>query len=112
MIDIVILLGVFVVDATVTLLRRASRPRELPLAHRSHAYQHAAMRAGRHAPVTLAVGAINVLWLVPWATLVATRRVDPCAALAIALIPLVLVAFRYGAGLENPERGETSSQRS
>jgi Fuc2NAc and GlcNAc transferase len=56
-----ILLGVFVVDATFTLLRRLLRGDKVYEAHRSHAYQYASRRFGRHLPVTLAVGAINLL---------------------------------------------------
>src|SRR5690606_30192313 len=49
-----ILLGVFVVDATFTLLRRLLRGEKVYEAHRSHAYQYASRRFGRHLPVTLA----------------------------------------------------------
>lgn len=94
----VILCGVFVVDATVTLIRRVARGERFYLAHRTHAYQHAAVRLGVHKPVTLAIGAINVLWLLPLAYLAASGRVAPVAALAIAYVPLVIVAVRLGAG--------------
>jgi Fuc2NAc and GlcNAc transferase len=65
----VILLGVFVVDSTVALFRRLLRGRRIYVAHHSHAYQHAARRYGAHAPVSLSVGAINLLWLLPISTL-------------------------------------------
>jgi len=60
-----ILLGVFVVDATITLIRRLGQGERIHQAHRSHAYQHAAVYRGAHLPVTIAVGAINVCWLFP-----------------------------------------------
>jgi Fuc2NAc and GlcNAc transferase len=50
----IVLLAVFVADATFTLLRRMVRGRAFYEAHRSHAYQHAARRFG-HRAVTLAV---------------------------------------------------------
>ena len=65
-----ILAGVFVVDATTTLIRRVLRGERFYEAHRSHAYQYAARRLGQHRLVSLAVGAINLSWLLP----VAWRR--------------------------------------
>jgi Fuc2NAc and GlcNAc transferase len=96
-----ILLGVFVVDATVTLLRRLLRGERVYEAHRSHAYQHVARRVG-HLRVTLAVTVINVAWLLPIALGVALNRIDGGLGLVIAYAPLVLLAVRFRAGL--PER--------
>lgn len=62
-----ILLGVFVVDSSVTLLARISRGEKFYEAHRSHAYQILARRLHSHKKVTLGVLAVNVLWLLPWA---------------------------------------------
>jgi Fuc2NAc and GlcNAc transferase len=56
----VILAGVFVVDASVTLIRRVLRGERFYEAHRSHAYQYASRRLGQHRAVSLAVGAINL----------------------------------------------------
>jgi Fuc2NAc and GlcNAc transferase len=47
-----ILLGVFIVDATFTLFRRLLRGEKVYEAHRSHAYQFASRRFGKHLPVT------------------------------------------------------------
>ena len=93
-----IMLGVFVVDATLTLLRRLLQKKKVYEAHRSHAYQHATHHVGAHKPVTLTVLAINLLWLAPWAYLAGTGIVDGFLALIIAYIPLVLLAFRWKAG--------------
>ena len=93
-----ILLGVFVVDATFTLLRRMLRGEQLDEAHRSHAYQYASREYGAHLPVTLAVLAINVLWLLPWACVVALGYVDGLLGLLVAYLPLALLAVRYNAG--------------
>jgi len=97
-----ILLGVFVLDATFTLLRRLMRGDKVYEAHRSHAYQYASREYGAHLPVTLAVLGINVLWLLPWACVVALGYIDGLLALLIAYLPLAVLAVRFRAGqLEN-----------
>lgn len=93
-----ILLGVFVVDATFTLLHRLYRGEKLHQAHRSHAYQRAARRVRRHLPVTLAVGAINLLWLFPIALLVGHDWLSGLTGLFLAYFPLVFVAQHLRAG--------------
>ncbi|CAM3197058.1 glycosyl transferase [Pseudomonas floridensis] len=93
-----ILLGVFVVDATVTLLRRLLRGEKVYEAHRSHAYQFASRRYGRHLPVTLAVGLINLVWLLPIALWVALAGADGMTAIVLAYVPLGILAVRFNAG--------------
>jgi Fuc2NAc and GlcNAc transferase len=94
----IILLGVFIIDATVTLVRRIVRGERFYEAHRSHAYQYASRRHGAHKPVTVAVGLINLLWLLPLAAAVAAGYLDGLAGVMVAYLPLMLVAFRYKAG--------------
>jgi len=94
----VILLGVFIVDATITLARRAARGERVYEGHRSHAYQHAAMRRGAHRRVTLAVGAINLCWLLPIALLVARGSLVGLLGVLIAYVPLVGGAIWLRAG--------------
>jgi Fuc2NAc and GlcNAc transferase len=98
----IILLGAFVVDATVTLLVRFFRRERVTEAHRTHAYQHAAARIGRHAPVTMALALVNVAWLFPLAWLTATQRLQPVVAVTIAYLPLVALVVWLGAGNEVP----------
>jgi Fuc2NAc and GlcNAc transferase len=93
-----ILMGVFVVDASITLIRRVLRAERVWDAHRTHAYQHAATRWHTHRGVTLAVLGINVFWLLPLACLVALQRVDEVAGLAVAYVPLAAGAVWLGAG--------------
>lgn len=93
-----ILAAVFLVDATLTLLIRLGRGERWYEAHRSHAYQHVARRRGAHRPVTLGVFAINVLWLLPLAWLAAAHPWLEPVALAMAILPLALTAYRLGAG--------------
>jgi Fuc2NAc and GlcNAc transferase len=93
-----ILLGVFVVDATMTLLRRLARRHKPYEAHRSHAYQYASRKYGAHRPITLAVGVINLIWLLPLAMIVGLGYVDGIVGLLVAYAPLVWLAFRFKAG--------------
>lgn len=93
-----IMLGVFMVDATVTLLHRWWRGERVSQAHRSHAYQFAARAWGSHGRVTGVVLLLNLLWLWPWALLVAVDLVDGLLALLLAYLPLIWLAWRYRAG--------------
>lgn len=96
----VILAGVFVVDATVTLVRRILRREKFYQAHRSHAYQHAARRFG-HLRVTSAVALINVFWMLPWAIAAATQAIAGPVALLAAYVPIIAAALRFRAGLRD-----------
>ncbi|MEB0146566.1 glycosyltransferase family 4 protein [Pseudomonas sp. CCC2.2] len=93
-----ILLGVFIVDATFTLMRRLLRGDKVYEAHRSHAYQFASRQFGKHLPVTLAVSALNVLWLLPIALCVTLLDLDGTIGLIVAYLPLVILAVKYRAG--------------
>jgi Fuc2NAc and GlcNAc transferase len=98
-----ILLGVFLVDAPVTLVRRWLHGERLSQAHRSHAYQHAARRFGGHRPVVLVVIAVNVLWLLPWAWVAQAWPRWGLAAAIAAMAPLAWSTWRIGAGtVERP----------
>jgi Fuc2NAc and GlcNAc transferase len=93
-----ILLGVFIVDSTFTLMRRLLRGDRVYEAHRSHAYQFATRRFGRHLPVTLSVAAINLFWLLPVAMGVVLLKWDGTLALFLAYTPLVGLAIKFKAG--------------
>jgi Fuc2NAc and GlcNAc transferase len=93
-----ILLGVFVVDATFTLGRRLVRGDKVYEAHRSHAYQFASRHFGTHMPVTLAVAIINVCWLLPIAVAVSCFQLDGVVGVVLAYVPLVLLAVKFHAG--------------
>lgn len=93
-----IALGLFATDATLTLFRRGFRGERVWLAHRSHAYQWAARRYGSHRLVLLGAFAINVFWLLPCA--IATQHF-PAWVLPITLsayAPLIAIALYLGAG--------------
>ncbi|WP_145577119.1 MraY family glycosyltransferase, partial [Yersinia alsatica] len=96
-----ILLGLFIVDATWTLVRRVLGGFKVYEAHRSHGYQIASRKFKRHLPVTLLAIAINVAWLFPIALLVGLNIVNPIIALIISYIPLLYVDYKLNAGINN-----------
>jgi Fuc2NAc and GlcNAc transferase len=94
----VILLGVFIVDATFTLLRRLLRGDKVFEAHRSHAYQYASRQFGRHLPVTLVVAFINLFWLLPIALWVGSGGLEGILGVVMAYVPLIGLAVKFKAG--------------
>ncbi|WP_417662624.1 MraY family glycosyltransferase [Pseudomonas sp.] len=93
-----ILLGVFIVDATFTLLRRLLRGDKVYEAHRSHGYQYASRHYKQHLPVTLGVTVINLVWLFPLALIVALGFVDGFLGLLLAYAPLFFLAVKFKSG--------------
>ncbi len=96
-----ILFGVFVVDASITLLRRMLRGERWYEAHCSHAYQWAACSHG-HRQVTIAVNLINLLWLLPLALYAFVKPEWGFAIFIAAYAPLMVGAVVLGAG--KPEK--------
>lgn len=93
-----ILAGVFVVDATWTLVHRLIRGEKVYEAHRSHAYQFASRRFASHKIVALSVAIINVLWLLPIAILAAVYSQLLIFWILLAYIPLCALAYYFKAG--------------
>lgn len=93
-----ILLAVFITDATWTLFRRLLRGEKVYQAHCSHAYQYAARFYGSHKKVTLTVAVINLVWLLPLALGVALNQINACFALLLAYLPLIVLAIVFRAG--------------
>ncbi|OWF68839.1 glycosyltransferase family 4 protein [Yersinia alsatica] len=96
-----ILLGLFIVDATWTLVRRVLGGFKVYEAHRSHGYQIASRKFKRHLSVTLLTIAINVVWLFPIALLVGLNIVNPIIALIVSYTPLLYVDYKLNAGINN-----------
>ncbi len=92
-----ILYGVFVVDATYTLLVRFFSGQKWFDAHCSHTYQRAAKQYG-HLRVLLASWAINLFWLLPVSLLVFLHPAYALIGLLLAYLPLVYLAYRFKAG--------------
>jgi Fuc2NAc and GlcNAc transferase len=94
-----ILLGVFIVDASWTLAQRFLRSEKVYQAHRSHAYQYASRYYQSHKTVSLAVAAINIVWLLPIALWVGLGGLNGLLGIAIAYLPLLFLAVKFNAGL-------------
>lgn len=97
----VLLLGVFIVDATLTLFVRFRRRQRWYEGHASHAYQNAARHYKSHAKVTITVLLINLFWLGPLAWLSMQYPEMGLAMTVIGLLPLLWLAKRFAAGSEN-----------
>ncbi len=97
----IILLAVFVSDATVTLIRRLVRKQKPHVAHRSHAYQHLAIRLNSHAKVAVLVLAVNIVWLLPIAFFVADNQLAGTTGVIIAYVPLLTAVLALGAGKDS-----------
>ena len=93
-----ILFGIFVVDATTTLVTRILRGERWFEAHRSHAYQILSRRFNSHGKVSVGVLLINAVWLLPFAVLATEYPYWAAAICCVALFPLLFVAIRVGAG--------------
>ena len=97
----IILGAVFIADATATLVRRILGGERWYEAHRSHAYQHLALRWASHGHVTALVWAINLLLVLPLAYASTVWR---GAAVWIALGLLLVLAvgcLAAGAGKQS-----------
>lgn len=93
-----LLLGVFITDATVTLIIRFRNGEKWYEGHTNHAYQNAARRYRSHGKVTITVLAINCLWLAPLAWYTVERPDLGVFVCIVGLIPLFLSALRLKAG--------------
>lgn len=93
-----ILGGVFVADAAVTIAVRIATGQPWMRAHRTHAYQRLARRWESHGRVVGAVMAVNVAWLLPLAAASVAWPGLGGQLAAAALVPLGAAALALGAG--------------
>lgn len=96
-----ILFGIFLTDATVTLLRRMVRGERWYEAHRSHAYQILSRRLRSHQKVTLWVQMANIIWLLPLAYLSSYYPESSFVLLLLAFLPIFCGVYSIGAGKED-----------
>jgi Fuc2NAc and GlcNAc transferase len=94
-----ILMGIFLVDATWTLVRRVTHGQRFYQAHRIHAYQYAARWFGAHRPVTVGVGLINLFWLLPLAAIATTHQGWGLMLVFVAWAPLMGLCWWFRAGV-------------
>ena len=89
---------VFMVDASVTPIRRMIRGDRWFEPHRMHAYQHLTRRWHSHLRVTLLGAAINVIWLFPWAWYASRYPAQAAYCVVGSLLPVIVLALLAGAG--------------
>ena len=85
----------YLADSSLTLLRRILRRERIFDAHRSHAYQAAARRFGAHAPVVVAIFALNIL-LIALAFVASTRAGMAVPALIVAAVLTAALLWYFG----------------
>lgn len=93
-----ILSGVFVVDATFTLITRMILGEAWYSAHNNHAYQKASRQLQGHRPVTISVLCINLAWLLPIGWFATMRPEFGWWLTAVAWAPLVALSAMLRAG--------------
>ncbi|MCJ8294581.1 MAG: glycosyltransferase family 4 protein [Oceanospirillaceae bacterium] len=93
-----IMLAVFITDASYTLIVRFLRGEKIHDAHCNHAYQHATRKLKSHKIVTLSVYVINIVWLAPIALSVSMYKIDGLLGLIIAVVPLLFYCHFFKAG--------------
>jgi len=98
-----ILLGVFLVDASLTLIIRIFRGKKFYIPHSSHAYQKIARKLNSHSKTSIFVVLINVLWLFPLAFLVALGRIEGILGVVFAYTPLVFLVYYLDANLPDKQ---------
>ena len=101
-----ILLGVFIVDATLTLFHRLIKGEKVYEAHKSHVYQIAARHYRSHKMVSLVVGMINLFWLLPIGYLASEQWINGLAGVVLAYTPLVGIFFYFSSSRQNRPKEE------
>jgi Fuc2NAc and GlcNAc transferase len=96
--EFVILGAVFIVDATVTFVRRIARNERYDVGHRTHGYQRLSRCWGSHRSVTVSVLVTNVVLLLPAAFWAASRPSFAGYIAGAVLAVLVGVALAVGSG--------------
>jgi len=93
-----ILLGIFLVDSTYTLIRRIFLKKKFHLPHSNHAYQKLARVLSSHSKTSIYIFAINLFWLCPLAFLVAFNKIDGFLGTVVAYLPLIFLINYLEAG--------------
>ena len=81
----------FLIDTSVTLCLRVAAGHAPHVAHRDHAYQRLALRAGNPLPVTLGLLALQAVWQFPLAVTVSTGTLFPPLVVLLSTIPALLL---------------------
>ena len=99
-----ILLGVFLVDSTYTLIVRIIRKEKFYLPHSLHAYQKLSRILNSHSKATFILLSINIFWLTPFAFFVAFKKIDGLLSLLISYAPLIFLVYYLKAGVPEVEK--------
>ena len=91
-----ILLAVFIADASYTLLWRLFTGQPITQAHSLHAYQRLSRHWGSHLAVDLSLMAINAFWLFPLAWAASSLPQYAWILVILAYLPLLLGMVRSG----------------
>lgn len=94
----IIILTLFIADATVTLVTRAATRQNPMQAHNLHAYQKLARRCGRHSLVTVGYGLVMAFGLVPVSLLANVFPHSGPVLFALVIIPACGFMIYIGAG--------------
>jgi len=86
-----ILCGVFVIDASVTLVGRTLNKETIFNAHSSHAYQKIARHWQSHSKVVIAVAAVNLVWLAPLAYYATVSPENALILVFVAYLPIAVI---------------------
>ncbi len=113
-----LLLGAFIFDASITLLRRMARGERWYDAHRSHAYQRAVQSGASHAQVTKGLIALNVaLSALAFGVVLEPRLTPVLLTLGVGLLAWVYYAIEVRSPMQSMTRAvdeadATPSERS
>jgi len=91
-----IIFGYFFADTSVTMITRLIFVKKWYFPHRSHAYQNLSRITNSHLKITGSILIYNLLWILPlsiWSVMDPNKAVF---ALLLAIIPSVVVCFKYG----------------
>ncbi|QEY15077.1 glycosyl transferase [Cellvibrio sp. KY-GH-1] len=94
-----IVMALFICDASYTLFIRFISGQKFYLPHRTHSYQKLAVQLGSHGKASLSALAMNMLWLYPIAFLTVSTAIHPMLALILAYSPLIIVSMKFKAGI-------------
>lgn len=94
-----ILMGVFIGDATYTLAIRFLRKTKVSQAHKDHGYQHLVAGGRSHAKATLILNAITLFWLAPLAALSMIHHDWAIGLLVVSYLPILAILFLLRAGI-------------
>ncbi len=94
----IIMMSVFILDASWTLTVRLMTGQKIWTAHKLHAYQILSRRWDSHSKVSLLVSGYNLAWLAPIAGLYVAGVLNLSVAFALAWGPVLWVCYRLRAG--------------